>query len=150
MSSIEANAYPVVLSDGDEAHGVAGILATLLDQNFGAFPSRTKIAHRMRRPVAIYSSDTESACTITFGQDRTVISNGIVGKPSVTVIATVGQILDVSQLKMMAGGLWPAGFFTKRGLSVIGEIVRHKLVIKGLLTHTVTALRTIALVSVAQ
>jgi len=66
------------------------------------------------------------------------------------VMASVDQITDVSQLKMRAGGLVPVGFFTKRGLHVLGEIARHKLVVKGLLTHTVTALRFIAMVSVVE
>jgi hypothetical protein len=46
------------------------------------------------------------------------------------------------------GGLLPAGFFTKRGWSIIKEILKGKLVIKGLLTHPVTAIRFIAIVSV--
>lgn len=67
-----------------------------------------------------------------------------------TVKATVNQILDVSQLKMKAGGLLPAGFFTKRGLGVLGAIAGGELVVKGLVTHTVTELRVIALVSVVE
>ena len=51
---------------------------------------------------------------------------------------------------MKAGGLVPVGFFTKRGISVITAILTRKLVVKGLLTHTVTLLRTIALISVAE
>lgn len=33
---------------------------------------------------------------------------------------------------------------------MLGEIARHRLVVKGLLTHTLTALRFIALVSVVE
>ncbi|MDT2005019.1 hypothetical protein FXW78_10420 [Rhodococcus opacus] len=140
--------YAVTLYDGQDANGVAGIVGMLLGQNLENFPSRVKFARRISRPVAIYSTDTETACTIVFGSREAVVYNDIVGKPAVTVMATVDQILDVSQLPMKAGGLVPVGFFTGRGMSVLGEILKHKLVVKGLLTHTVTALRTIALVSV--
>ncbi|QHE74016.1 hypothetical protein [Rhodococcus sp. WAY2] len=140
--------YAVTLYDGQDVNGVAGIVGMLLGQNLENFPSRVKFARRISRPVAIYSTDTDSACTIIFGSDEAVVYNDIVGKPAVTVMATVDQILDVSQLPMKAGGLIPVGFFTGRGLSVLGQILQHKLVVKGLLTHTVTALRTIALVSV--
>jgi hypothetical protein len=121
----------------------------LLQQNFDNFPSRVKIARRMPRPVAVVSTDTGDFATIVFGSSEAVVYNGTVGRPSVTVLATVDQIVDVSQLQMKAGGLLPLGFFTKRGLRVLGNILAHKLVVKGLLTHTVTALQFIALVSIA-
>lgn len=148
MTISETTNYPVSLKSGDAANGVATIVGTLLGQNFENFPQRTKLARRVKRPVAVFSTDTDQACTIMFGDHGAVVHDGIVGRPSVTVRASVDQILDVSQLKMKAGGLVPVGFFTKRGFSVLGQILRHRLVVKGLLTHTITALRFIALVSV--
>lgn len=143
-------AYHVDKYDGDDANGVADIVAMLLGQNLASYPKRIGTARRINRPIAIYSSDTDTACTITFEADKAVVRNDVVGDPSVTVIATVDQILDVSQLQMKAGGLLPVGFFTKRGLSVLGSIAARELVVKGLLTHTLTALRVIALLSVVE
>lgn len=140
--------YPFALYDGAEANGVANILATLLQQNLQNFPERVSIARRMPRPVAVYSTDTDTAATIVFGKHDGTIYNGLVGRPSVLVKATVDQITDVSQLKMVGAGLVPVGFFTQRGLRVLFDILRHQLVVKGLLKHTVTALQFIALVSV--
>ncbi|MGH3555951.1 MAG: hypothetical protein ACRDTK_00205 [Mycobacterium sp.] len=142
--------YPVNLHDGDDANGIASILATLLDQNFQNYPNRVKTARKISRPVAVYSPDTDSAATIVFGTREAVVRNDIVDRPAVTVKATVNQILNVSQLPMKAGGLMPVGFFTKRGMSVLGNILKHSLVVKGLLIHTITALRLIALLSVAK
>ena len=150
MTTVESGTYPVSEYDGQEANGVANIVGMLLGQNLENFPSRIKFARKIARPVSIISTDTDSACTIVFGTDEAVVYNDVVGKPAVTVIATVDQILDVSQLPMKAGGLIPVGFFTGRGMTVLGAILTHKLVVKGLLTHTVTALRTIALVSVIE
>ena len=130
MPSTNTNQYPVRFSDGEEdANGVASIVS-LLEENLKSFPSRTKTARKIPRPVAICSKDTDSACTIGFGSDGAVVSNDVVGSPSVTVIATTAQILDVSQLPMKAGGLVPVGFFTKRGISVITAILTRKLVVK--------------------
>ena len=142
--------YAVSLYDGEDANGVADIVGMLLEQNFENFPSRIDVARKISRPITVYSTDTDSTCTIVFGTDEAVIYNDVVGAPIVTVIATVDQILDVSQLQMKAGGLVPVGFFTKRGFRVLGAILAHKLVVKGLLTHTLTSLRTIALVSVVK
>jgi hypothetical protein len=131
-----------------DANGVAGILGSLLAENFDNFPDRERIARRMRKPVAVYSVDTDESTTATFGEGHASLRNGIVGKPVVTVKATVEQILAVSELKMKAGGLVPVGFFTKRGLGVLGQIARHRLVVKGLIKHPLTSLRFIALVSI--
>jgi hypothetical protein len=141
--------YEVTCKDGDDANGVAGILHMLLMQNFANKPDLVRIAQKMKRPVALISTDTDAWATLEFTRDGVTIYNGIVGKPNVAVHATVDQILDVSQLKMKGGGLLPVGFFTKRGGKVLGQIAMHKLVVKGLLSHTVASLRTIALLSVA-
>lgn len=141
--------YSVSLYDQDNANGVANVVATLLMQNLQTFPDRVRIARKMPRPVTVYSSDTESACTIVFGTDEAVVYNDVVGSPNVTVMATVDQILDVSQVKVVGGGLVPVGFFSKRGAGILKEILLHRLVVKGLLTNTPSSLRTIALLSVA-
>ncbi|MFI2562115.1 hypothetical protein [Nocardia farcinica] len=120
----------------------------LLSQNLENHPERIGTARRIRRPVTIHSTDTDSACTIVFGNDNGSVCNDAVGNPSVTIMATVDQILDVSQLRMRAGGLLPVGLFTTRGFSVLGAILTRKMVVRGLLTHPLTALRVISLVSV--
>lgn len=149
-SAVQPDQYSVELADGDEANGVASILCTLLQQNFEKFPERVDIARHMPRPVAVSSTDTDTSATIIFGPDRAVIRNGLLDKPSVIVLATVNQILDVAQLRVTGNGLMPVGFFTRRGGKVLGEIARRRLVVKGLLTHTFTSLRLIALVSIAE
>jgi hypothetical protein len=149
MATVET-IYAVSLYDGEDANGVTDMVGSLLEQNLENFPSRIKYARKISRPVAVYNSDSDSACTMVFGTDDAVVYNDIVGVPVVTVIATVDQVLDVSQLRMKAGGLVPVGFFTKRGFKVLGAILAHKLIVKGLLTHTLTALRTIALVSIVE
>jgi hypothetical protein len=146
----DTTTYEVTCKDGGDANGVAGILHMLLMQNFANRPDLVKIARKMKRPVAIISTDTDESASLEFTRDGVTIYNGIVGKPTVAVHATVDQILDVSQLKMKGGGLLPVGFFTKRGGKVLGQIAIHKLVVKGLLSHTVASLRTIALLSIAE
>jgi hypothetical protein len=148
MSHPATRDYPVTLDDGPDANGIAGVVATLLTQNFEAFPTRIELACKLTRPITISGSDIESTCTINCGARDVTIFNDVVGKPSVTVTATVDQILDLSQLKMKASGLLPVGFFTRRGLHVLAAIATGKLRVRGLITHPVTALRVIALLSV--
>lgn len=148
MSQPATRDYPVNLNDGPDANGIAGVIATLLTQNFENFPGRIQLARKLTRPVTITGSDIDSTCTISCGSRAVAISNDVVGKPVVTVTATVEQILDLSQLKMKASGLLPVGFFTKRGLRTLAAIASGNLRVRGLITHPVTALRVIALLSV--
>jgi hypothetical protein len=148
MSQPAARDYPVNLDDGPDANGIAGVIATLLTQNFENFPGRIQLARKLTRPVTITGSDIDSTCTISCGSRAVTISNDVVGKPVVTVTATVEQILDLSQLKMKAFGLLPIGFFTKRGLRTLAAIASGNLKVRGLITHPITALRVIALLSV--
>ncbi|ANS32518.1 hypothetical protein ACVH9Z_37945 [Rhodococcus opacus] len=149
MTTVQPTTYTLSRYDGDDANGVATILSTLVEQNLQNHPERLDLARRFNRPVAVFSTDTDAAATIIFRRDHATVCNDIVNDPAVVVWATVGQILDVSQLEMKAGGLLPVGFFTRRGVGVVRDIVTHKLVVKGLLTHPVTALRMIAMLSVA-
>ncbi|WAM19737.1 hypothetical protein [Rhodococcus sp. JS3073] len=149
MTTVHSTTYTLSLYDGDDANGVASILSTLLEQNLQNHPERVDLARTFGRPVAVFSTDTNAAATIIFRDNHATVCNDIVNNPAVVVWATVGQILDVSQLEMKAGGLLPVGFFTRRGLGVLRDIVTHKLVVKGLLTHPVTALRMIVMLSVA-
>lgn len=149
MTITHDGAYAVTRYDQDDANGVANILAMLLEQNFQTHPDRIDFARTFRRPVAVVSTDTNTSATIIFRNNHAVICNDVANKPAVIVWASVNQILDVSQLQMKAGGLLPIGFFTQRGFSILGQILTRKLVVKGLITHPVTALRMIAMLSVA-
>ncbi|HSV41595.1 MAG TPA: hypothetical protein VLI04_22715 [Nocardioidaceae bacterium] len=140
--------YQVTLNDGPDANGMAGVVASLLEQNLEQFPARVRLARKLARPVTITGSDIDSTCTISCSPYDLTISNDVVGSPSVSVTATVDQILDLSQLKMRAGGLLPIGFFTRRGLRLLAAIAVGRLTVRGLITHPVTALRVIALLSV--
>ncbi|MGY2876471.1 hypothetical protein ACVW00_003661 [Marmoricola sp. URHA0025 HA25] len=148
MANPATSDYQVTLDDGSDANGIAGVVATLLSQNLEAFPDRIRLARKLTRPVTISTTDIDSTCTVTCGSSAVMISNDVVGKPSVTVTATVEQILDLSQLKMKASGLLPVGFFTRRGGRILGAIATRSLKVRGLITHPVTALRVIALLSV--
>lgn len=150
MTLTAAAAYPVVVVDGDGANGVSSLLSTVLEQNLAAFPKRVRTARKVPRPVMVRSADTGEAATLVFHPDRLDVWNGEVGRPSVTVIATVEQVLDVVELKMRAGGLLPVGFFTARGARILGAIATHRLVVKGLVRHPVTALAFIALASTVE
>ncbi len=149
MTQTTEDLYNCTFYSDSDANGLATLTGLLLQENFESFPGRRKIAARMARPVAMRESSSGTACTVLFGSDKALVLNDIAGLPSVTVIDVTGdQLMAVSQLRMRAGGLLPTGFFSKQGMAVIRAILRKELIVKGLITHPITVLRLIALMSV--
>lgn len=133
------------LADGDQANGLCFLLNMLLTQNLND-AGKEQLAQKMKCSIGINGTDTEQKATLIFN-NHLVIKNDCTEPLKLVIKGTTDHILDVSQVKVI-GGLLPVGFFTKRGRGIIKEILKGKLVIKGLLTHPVTAIRFIAIVSV--
>ncbi len=145
----EVAPYTVTCNGGeDEANGIANIIKALLAQNLANKPDLVKVARKMRHPVTVVHTDTETECTIDFAQDGITIYNGIVGEPNVALYVSSDQLLQLSKMKVRAGGLFPVGLLSPRS-PVLREVLGRKIVIKGLLSHTVASMRTLALVSLA-
>ncbi len=75
----------VVLTNGDDASGMASMLAGLLEDNVRDFPGRARIASNARGSVVMRADDRDTAVTVSFGPGRVEISDG--AAPGVTEIA---------------------------------------------------------------
>lgn len=132
----------------DEANGIANIMQALLRQNFLNKPHLVKIARKMRHPVTIFNTDTDTECTVDFGRDGAVIHNGIVGEPNVALYVSSDQLLQISQMKVKAGGKLPVGLISPKS-PVLRQILGRKIIVKGLISHSLASMRTFALLSLA-
>lgn len=66
----------VVLADGDDASGLACMLADLLEQNLADFPRRARVAALTRGDVVLTASDRDLSVTLHFGDGRVVVTDG--------------------------------------------------------------------------
>jgi len=66
----------VVLADGDDASGLAVMLAELLADNLRDFPVRAEVARRARGDLVLTASDREISVTLSFRPGEVVVSNG--------------------------------------------------------------------------
>ena len=82
--------YTLSRFDGDDANGVATILSTLVEQNLENHPERLDLARKFNRPVAVFSTDTNTAATIVFRRDHATVCNDIVNDPP----SSCGRQLD--------------------------------------------------------
>lgn len=58
----------VTLPRGDESSGMAVMFADYLEANFRDFPSKRRIARRMRSPIALVANDRKVAITLRFAR----------------------------------------------------------------------------------
>ncbi|HMV74755.1 MAG TPA: hypothetical protein PKB00_09300, partial [Microthrixaceae bacterium] len=95
-SSVEAvgSVPPVVLRDGDDASGMALMIAGLLEDNLRDFPGRARVAARTRGSVVLTASDRDVSITVTFGSDGVEIADG--ARPGVAAMS--GPWLTMSRV----------------------------------------------------
>lgn len=95
-SSVEAvGSVPlVVLRDGDDASGMAVMIAGLLEDNLRDFPGRARVAARTRGSVVLTASDRDLSITVTFGSDGVEIADG--ARPGVAAMS--GPWLTMSRV----------------------------------------------------
>jgi hypothetical protein len=74
-----------------ETADIASVIAMLLAHNLETLPTRVVLARKFKRPIAICGKDIDSTCTINCGPRAVSVFNDVVGKPTVTVRATVDQ-----------------------------------------------------------
>lgn len=75
-----AGGHPeVVLVDGDDASGLAAMIAGLLEENVKAFRSRAAAARLARGRIVLEASDRGMAVTLSFGPGRVLVSDGAAG-----------------------------------------------------------------------
>jgi len=73
----------VVRAAGDEASGLASMIADLLEQNIGDFPLRARAVALTRGAVVLTASDQDLSVTLQFGEGRVIVRDGAVpGAPA--------------------------------------------------------------------
>jgi hypothetical protein len=102
----------VVLADGDDASGLACMLADLLEQNVGDFPLRARVAALTRGDVVLTASDQDLSVTLQFGAGRVIVRDGAVpGAP-----ALAGPWLEMA--KVCSGRSSPIAAVRERALRI--------------------------------
>lgn len=67
----------VVLADGDDASGMACMLADLITDNLNDYPARALVARRARGDVVFTTTDHGVAVTLSFRGGRVEITDGV-------------------------------------------------------------------------
>ncbi len=136
----------VILDQGAEDNGFAGMLADLMRQNMEQHPDKARIFGWLKGSVAITARDAEVSLTLFFNRGSCVVFDGVVGKPDLQIEADSEMILNLSNVPLRFGLpdlLKPAG----QGL--VKQLLSRQLKIQGLPFHALTLLLLTNVLSVA-
>lgn len=102
----------VILRDGDEASGMATMIAGLLEDNLRDFPGRARVASRTRGAIVLTASDRDVSITLSFGRNGVEVSDG--AQPGIPAMA--GPWLTMS--RVCSGRITPFRAIADRELKV--------------------------------
>lgn len=102
----------VVLTDGDDASGMASMLAGLLEDNLSDFPGRARVARTIRGGVVFTAADRDMSVSITFLGNRIEVSDGV------TTGATMIRAPWMTMAKLCSGQISPVRALIDRDLAI--------------------------------
>jgi len=102
----------VILTDGDDATGMASMLAGLLEGNLTDFSSRAVAARSLRGEVVFTTADRDLSVTIRFLGERIEVCDGVVAG------ATTIRAPWMTMAKLCSGQVSPVRALADRDLTV--------------------------------
>lgn len=131
----------VVLTD-PEPVGLAQMLADLIGQNLARDPSRRKLL----KPavVAITATDAEVSVTLRFDGEGVTIANGSDPQAGVHVRATGGRLFGLAACPLRLG---LPDLFSREGRAIVGDLLKGRTRIDGLISHLPAVRRLTMLLS---
>ncbi len=134
---------PVVYLD-PEPPGLASMLGGIIEGNLRDHPDR----ERLLTPTAVYAfdvPDVQVRVSLRLTAERVQLKEGIVGHPHVVIRTDSDNLLGLSIVPLRFGLPDPA---TEAGRAVMGDLLRRRLRIKGLVRHPLRLARLNKLLSV--
>ena len=94
---------PVIVDEKAQENGMALMMADLITQNMEQNPEKVRYFNKLKAVVAITSKDAQVKLTMFFNRGSLVIYDGLVGKPSLHIVADSESILGLTSVSILAG-----------------------------------------------
>ena len=137
----------IVLPDGDDTVGFGVMLSDLIKQNLENNPRKLlpfSLLTRLKSKVVIEAPDAEVIITLSFGDGKLMVRNGADPKAKVRIIANSDVILELSQVRVVAGLPW---IWDEVGKAMIKRMLNREVKIRGIADRPITMMLLTNLVS---
>lgn len=123
--------------------GLAAILGSLIEQNLAREPAR----ERLLRPamVSIAAIDAEVGITLHIESDRVEIVDGLDAGVQISITASSTDLLSLTDVPLRFG---LPDAFRAEGRKVLRDVVSHRILIRGMISHPRRLARLTMLLSV--
>jgi hypothetical protein len=129
---------------GGEPSGLASMVADLIEQNLARDPTRTAL---LRRSVAVLDApDADVTVFLRIERDGVRVGDGEVPDAHLRIRSDSGRLLDLTTVPLRAGLPDP---LRPEGRAIVGDLLRRRIRIRGLLRHPLRLVRLTKLLSVA-
>jgi hypothetical protein len=123
----------------------ASVIAELLSANLQQKPEKMKPFNKMYGVVALNIPDIEAAVTLIFAGGRLRIEPGIVGKPDLIITSSSEKIMSLNAITIKFGLPY---YFNEAGMTVLKQLAKGELKIKGMFMHPILLTRLTKIMSV--
>jgi len=137
----------IVLPDGDDTVGFGVMLSDLIKQNLEDNPRKLfpfNLLNRLKSKVVIEAPDAEVIITLSFGDGKLMVKNGADPKAKVRIIANSDVILELSQVRVVAGLPW---IWDEVGKAMLKRMFKREVKIRGIADRPITMILLMNLVS---
>ena len=129
---------------GGEPSGLASMVADLLEQNLARDPARTAL---LRRSVAVLDApDADVTVYLRIERGGVRVGDGDVPDAHLRIRSDSRRLLDLTTAPLRGGLPDP---LRPEGRAIVGDLLRRRIRIRGLLRHPLRLVRLTKLLSVA-
>lgn len=129
---------------GGEPSGLASMVADLIEQNLARDPARMAL---LRKSVAVLDApDADVTVFLRIERDGVRVGDGDVPDAHLRIRSDSGRLLDLTTAPLRAGLPDP---LRPEGRAIVGDLLRRRIRIRGLLRHPLRLVRLTKLLSVA-
>lgn len=129
---------------GGESSGLASMVADLIEQNLARDPTRMAL---LRRSVAVLDApDADVTVFLRIERDGVRVGDGDVPDAHLRIRSDSGRLLDLTIAPLRGGFPDP---LRPEGRAIVGDLLRRRIRIRGLLRHPLRLMRLTKLLSVA-
>ena len=129
---------------GGEPSGLASMVADLIEQNLTRDPTRWAL---LRRAVAVLEApDADVTVFLRIAPEGVRVGDGDVPDAHLRIRSDSGRLLDLTTAPLRGGLPDP---LLPEGRAIVGDLLRRRIRIRGLLLHPLRLVRLTKLLSVA-